>query len=105
MADFSDGKRDPYNQDPPMSQRPLQEPGEEADPVLSREVPHTESGEARWVREENKAPEAIGPNWTLEQGMVTPEGERIEYIGEFLGAPTPRDELAGVDHMPDVEGE
>lgn len=46
----TDDRRDLSRHNDHETKRPLQEPGNEADPAHGREIPEMESGEVRWMR-------------------------------------------------------
>lgn len=50
MVNHTDNPGDPSRYDEHETKRPLQEPGNEADPARGREIPGMESGEMRWMR-------------------------------------------------------
>lgn len=50
MVNHTEDPVDPSGHNDHEIKRPLQEPGNEADPAPGREIPGMESGEIRWMR-------------------------------------------------------
>jgi hypothetical protein len=95
MVDQNDSSNDESQHSEPAAREAAdqaQQAGHEANRALRRQIPHAESGEARWVRRGNLMPETLEPNWTRQQGVATPAGERIESIAESLAGPPSSDQ-------------